>query len=129
MSAPFTSAQLVDIRRFCGYQAYGNTATATWGSRFFTAYGILEYKMANMSPDEAAVITSTMLPNLTALETALFGTSQNLDTDTASVWKHNKNEFADRWALYANQRRMLCDFLGVPYGPGIDGGEAGRLML
>lgn len=117
----FTSAQLTDIRRHCGYPAYGAVATAAEGYRFVTRYGALEYKLQHLSSDEEAVVTTTYLPNLTTLETAIIGASANLDTDEASVWKHNKSEVADREALFASWRAKLCAFLGVPPGPGLLG--------
>lgn len=127
MALPFTSAQLVDIRRFCGYGAYGNAASAFFSVRYFQAAGVLEYKMANISPDEYTVVTTIYLTNLYALETALIGTGANLDTDSAGPWKHNKNEFADRKRLFNDQRRALCDFLGVPFGDGLN--DNSRPML
>lgn len=123
----FTSAQLTDIRRFCGYGAFGNTATAMWGMRFFTAYGTLEYKMANLSTDEFNVVVTTYLTNLYLLETDIIGVRVNLDTDSAAVWKHNKNELSDRKALFATWRRALCDFLDIPHGPAL--ADRSRMVL
>ena len=125
----FTDAQLTDIRRFCGYPAYGAVAVAAEGYRFFTAYGALEYKLQNLSVNEQAVVTTTYLPNLTTLETAIFGVGANLDTDVAAVWTHNKNEQRDREALYASVRLKLCGFLGVPAGPALSGAGSVRMVL
>ncbi len=115
----FTDAQLTDIRRFCGYPAYGAVATAAESYRFFTAYGALEYKMQNLSTNEQTVVMTIYLANLYTLETAIVGAAANLDTDSASVWKHNKNEVADRENLFASWRLKLCAFMGVPPGPGL----------
>lgn len=123
----FTSAQLADIRRFCGYGAYGNAANAFFSVRYFQAEGTLEYKMANLSTDEFNVVVTTYLTSLYTLETDIFGVRVNLDTDTAAVWKHNKNELADRKSLFAHYRRGLCDFLGVPYGPAL--ADNSRMVL
>ena len=117
----FTSAQLVDIRRFCGYEAYGSQYTPASGYRFFAHYGRLEYRIANLTSDEQNVVTNTYLANLYTLETAIVGTSANLDTDEAAIWKHNKNEQRDREALFDSWRRRLCSFLGVPPGEGLAG--------
>lgn len=78
--------------------------------------------MSNMLAEEEGVVRTTFLANLTTLETAIPGTSANLDTDAAAVWTHNKNELRDREALYSNWRRKLCGFLGVPPGPDLAGG-------
>ncbi len=115
----FTDAQLTDIRRFCGYPAYGAVGTAAESYRFFTAYGAMEYKLQNLSANEQSVVVTTYLTNLYTLETAIVGASSNLDTDSASVWKHNKSEVADRTALFAQWRVELCNFLGIPPGPGL----------
>ncbi len=45
----FTSAQLVDIRRFCGYPAYGDGAVVfpfPWIMRYYLA---LEYRLQHIS--------------------------------------------------------------------------------
>jgi hypothetical protein len=114
----FTSAQLIDIRRFCWYPVYGGTPSSFQSYRFFEAYGLLEYRMANLQAAEETVVTTIYLPNLYTLELAIPAVGANLDTDQASVWKHNKRELADRMDLFAQWRTMLCEYLGVPPGPG-----------
>ena len=114
----FTTAEKVDIRRFCGFQAFGNSATQAFGHRFSTHYGTLEFRLNNYAPEEETVIRNTYLFNLQTLELAVFSASDNLDTDQAAVWYHNKREVADREALFSLWRKKLCDFIGVPPGPG-----------
>lgn len=116
----FTDAQKVDIRRFCGYPVFGGTPSSFQSYRFFQAYGTLEYRMQNLLAAEEAVITTVYLPNLTTLEAAIPATGDNLDTDQAAVWTHNKHEQRDREQLFDSWRRRLCDFLGVPPGPGLN---------
>ena len=113
----FTDQQKTDIRRFCGYPAYGATGDGS-GWRFFTAYGALEYRLNNLSTNEVAVVV-TYLATLARLETAVLGASDNLDSDAAASWKHNSNEVADRLRLFDGWRRRLCAFLGVPPGEGL----------
>ena len=127
--AVFTEAEKVDIRRFCGYQAYGAGNTGFIGFRFFQAYGLMEFRLNNMSNEEATVIRTIYLANLSTLETAIPGTSANLDTDKAAVWTHNANELKDRDALFSNWRRKLCAFLGVPAGEGLAGGSTFRMVV
>ena len=117
----FTTAERVDIRRFAWYPVYGGTPSSFQSYRFFQAYGTLEYRLSNLLAEEEAVVRTTYLANLYTLETAIPGTSANLDTDEAAVWKHNKRELADREALFSNWRHKLCGFLGVPPGPGYGG--------
>ena len=114
----FTDAQKVDIRRFCGYPAYGAGAAGFESWRFFQAYGTLEYRMNNLSPSEVAV-TTQYLSALYALEAAIPPASDNLDTESAAAWTHNAAEVADREGLFDAWRRRLCAFLGVPPGPGL----------
>jgi hypothetical protein len=119
----FTEAEKTDLRRFCGYGAYGGgTPLPASGYRFATAYGILEYKLNTLSTSEEAVVRTTYLAQLLLLETALVGTSDNLDTAEAAVWKHNAHEQRDREALLDGWRRRLCGFLGLPPGPALTGG-------
>ncbi|OYV99044.1 MAG: hypothetical protein B7Z62_02075 [Deltaproteobacteria bacterium 37-65-8] len=77
--------------------------------------------MTNMSATEETTVTGTYLANLSTLETALMGTSANLDTAKAGVWEHNADEHKDRERLYRYWRLQLCDFFGVPPGPKLTG--------
>jgi hypothetical protein len=120
-------AQLVDCRRYCGYEAFGSQVTPASGYRFFVAYGQLEYRMANLTTNEQAVVT-TMLTNLNTLEAAIVTAGGNLDTDSAGPWKHNRNEVADRVALYRFQRIQLAQFFGVPPGPAL-ASSGGQLVV
>lgn len=123
----FTDAEKVDIRRFCGFEAYGSQATQAFGHRYLTHYGILEYRINNYSAAEEAVIRTTYLTPLNLLEAAItnagIGATDNLDTDQAAVWVHNKNEVRDRTRLFDQTRRRLCAFIGVPAGPGLGDGS------
>lgn len=120
-SAPGTlsEAQKVDVRRFCGYPAYGAGAAGFQSWRFFQAYGTLEYRMNNLAPAEVAVVAN-YLGTLNSLEAAVPQASGNLDTDAAAGWQHNANEVRDRAALFDSWRRRLCGFLGLPPGPELE---------
>jgi len=125
----FTSAQLVDIRRYCGYPAYGDGAVVFPYPWIMRQYLALEYRLQHMSADEGAVVTNTYLANLSTLESAIPGTSANLDTDEAAAWKHNANEQLDRDRLFDSWRQRLCDFLGVPPGPNFKGMGGGISLV
>ena len=113
----FTDAETTDIRRFCGYPAY-----AAFGYVYAADMAVLDTQIAAMSPAEVAVIRTTFLPQLYVMETAIDNAGTNLDTDQASVWTHNKNEVADRTALFNQKRRGLCTFIGVTPGASLRGG-------
>jgi hypothetical protein len=119
----FTDPQLVDIRRFCGYPALGDGNVVFPYPWIMQTYLALEYRLQHTSVDEGAIVINVYLANLNTLEPAIVGASANLDTDEASVWKHNKNEVRDRYQLFDSWRRRLCQFLGVPPGPQF--GESG----
>ncbi len=134
-SDQFSTAALSDdekanIRRFCGYPAYGAGPAGFQGWRFFQAYGLLEYRLGqdplrgipNMAPAELAILRQ-YLQTLYTLEAAIPGAGENLETAAAAVWTHNKDEVTDRLALYSSWRRQLCGFIGVPAGPAL--GESG----
>jgi hypothetical protein len=122
MSGPiataFTDGQKADIRRFCGYPAYGAGASGFESWRFFQAYGTLEYRMNNLAPAEIAV-TLQYISTLGSLEVAIPPTSDNLDTKNAAAWTHNDNEAEDRMKLFDAWRGRLCGFLGIPPGPSL----------
>ena len=112
----FTEQQKIDIRRHCGFPVFGNGVTSSppsFGYRYYKWYMILEYRMNNLSVDEESTVINTYLTNLTALEIAIPTASENLDTDRAAVWYHNKNEVSDRYKLYKLWSNRLIDFFGI----------------
>ncbi len=115
----FTDAQKADVRRFCGYPAYGAGAAGFNSWRFFQSYGTLEYRLNNLAPAEVAVSTQ-YISTLATLEAAIPPVSLNLDTEGAAAWTHNANEMRDRTDLFDNWRRRFCGFLGVPPGPALN---------
>jgi hypothetical protein len=124
---PLTDAEKVDIRRFCGYPAYGGAPAGMQSWRYFQTYGLLEFRLINLSTAEM-VIARRYLGNLTTLELAVPATSDNLDTDQASIWTRNKDEVADRFRLFDEWRRRLCGFLGIPTGPALSSGTASLIV-
>ncbi len=90
-------------------------------------YLALEYRLQHVSASEGAVVVNTYLANLYALESAIPGTSANLDTESAGPWTHNANEQRDRERLFGSWRRRLCAFLGVPPGPQFE--DSGSVTL
>ena len=117
----FTTAQATDIRRFCGYPAYGAGPAGFQGWRFFTAYGLLEFRINNLSTDEENVV-SNYLVQLNVLEGAVTESGNRLDTAQASIWTRNPAELRERIALFDTWRRRLCGFLGLPPGPALGDG-------
>ena len=69
------------------------------------------------------------LSTLVGLEASIPRSSENLDTDQAAVWTHNRNEVQDRAALFDDWRRRLCGFLGVPPGPALVSGGSLTLVV
>lgn len=114
----FLDQQKTDIRRYCGYSAYGASPSGNMGWRFYTAYGQLEYRMNNLSPAEETVVLN-YLTTLNQLEAAVPASSPNLDSDSAANWTHNPTEVRDRLRLLDEWRYRLCTFLGVPPGEGL----------
>ena len=114
----FTDSEKADIRRFCGYPAYGAGASGFQNWRFFQVYGLLEYRMNNLADTEAAVVRR-YLGTLTVLEYAVPRAGDNLDTDQAAVWTRNRDELRDRTRLFDDWRRRLCGFFGIPPGPAL----------
>jgi hypothetical protein len=124
---PLTDPEKVDIRRFCGYPTYGAAPTGTQSWRYFQVYGLLEFRLTNLS-DSEIVITRRYLGNLTLFELAVPAASDCLDTDQASIWTRNKNELGDRIRLFDEWRRRLCGFLGVPTGPALSSGTTSLIV-
>ena len=116
-TAPLSNAERVDIRRFCGYPAYGSGDAGAQSWRFFQAYGTLEYRMTNFASEEFQVVRQ-YLGLLYSLEQGVTAAAANLDTDKAAAWTHSRSEVADRVRLFDEWRRRLAGFIGVPVDPG-----------
>jgi len=120
---PLTDSEKVEVRRFCGYPAYGAAPNGMQSWRFFQVYGLLEFRLTNLSCAETAVVRR-YLGTLLSLEHAVPGSSGNLDTDQAATWTRNRSELTDRIRLLDDWRRRLCGFIGVPVGPALSSGTA-----
>ncbi len=119
-----TASQAVDLRRWLGYPTLNAGETDYVFSNIGYISSIsLTHKLAGLSAAEELVVLR-YLQNLSVLEVQIFGASDNLDTDQAAVWVHNKREVADRTSLYNQWRRNLCEFLGFKPGPSLGGGGA-----
>jgi hypothetical protein len=127
-TAAFSDDEKTQIRRYCGYPAYGAGPAGFQGWRFFQAYGLMEFRLNNLSAAEYAVVRQ-YLATLYALELAIPAAGDNLMTDAAAAWQHNKDEVAQRVALYDTWRRRLCGFLGLPPGPHFGAGGNNIAMV
>jgi len=122
-----TSSQITDARRFAGYPLVGDTNV---GDQRDMAYswvspGVMQtlfHRLNSLSVDEETILINKYLTPLNLLEDAVTGSSDNLDTDQAAVWTHNKNEVHDRTALFNQKRIDMCGFLGMATGPSLSSG-------
>lgn len=115
---PLTDAEKTDTRRYCGYPAYGAAPSGMQTWRFYQSYGLLEFRLNNLSDTELSVLRR-YLATLATLEVAIPGAASNLDTDEAAVWRRNRDEVGDRTRLFDDWRGRVCAFLGIPRGPGL----------
>ena len=122
----FLDSERTALRRHCGYPAQGSQAGGFSSWRYYQAFGLLEYRLQWLSPDEEAVARS-YLATLATLEAAVPGASATLDTQSAAVWQRNPDELRERTRLFDDWRRRLCGFLGIPPGPAL--GEPGLRMV
>ncbi len=106
---PFTDEEKTDIRRFCGYPAYGAGAAGFQSWRFYQAYGTLEFRMNNLSAAELTV-ARRQLASLSVHEQGLFDAAAAIDTNGAATWERNQNEPWDRQRLFDDLRRRLAAF-------------------
>jgi len=113
-----TDSEMTDARRFCGYPAYGAAPSGFQSWRFYQVYGLLEFRLNNLSDAETAVV-QRYLGTLAVMEMSIPRSADNLDTDTAAVWTRNRDEPRDRVRLFDDWRRRLCGFLGIPPGPAL----------
>lgn len=117
---PLSEAERTDIRRFCGYPPAGAGHPGVFGMQEVNARGPLEHRISNISGSETAIVRR-YLTTLNILEIAVPRAADNLDTDQAAVWTHNKTEVQDRLRLLDEWRRRLCGFLDIQPGPALRG--------
>jgi hypothetical protein len=130
-----TAQQIADVRRYAGYPALGIDTVATddqdvaySGNLPGVWWQTMFHRLKNLTPENETTLVNVYLTNLATLETAIVSSSENLDTDSAAVWKHNKNEVGDRSRLFDGWRRRMCGFLGVAPGPDLGCGNMIRLV-
>ena len=117
-----TDAEKTEVRRFCGYPVYGGPAANLQSWRFYQTFGLMEFRMNNLSGAELSVVRR-YIATLSGLEMAVPRSGDNLDTDQADVWTRNRQEPRDREQLFDGWRRRLCGFLGIPPGPSLTSGS------
>ncbi len=105
-AGPLTAAELVAVRRFCGY-----------GPPRAGQIDVVAIAIAGLTQDYIDVVRTSFLTNLYLLEGDIPATRQNLDTAEAAVWKHNPRELEQRRDLYRDTRLGLCGTLGIDSGP------------
>lgn len=114
--AVLTDAQKDDVRRHCGFPVFGlgvGTTPPSFGYRYDEWYLILEYRMNSLSQNQATLLINTYIANCNQLEQAILSASNNLDTDRAAVWYHNKKEVEDRFKLYKLWCDRTIEFMGL----------------
>lgn len=124
-----TDTEKVSVRRHAGYPVYGQGSAGFQNWRFFQTYGLMEFKLANLSTAEETIVRTTYLANLDTLETNILLTGNNLDTAAAAVWTRNPSEQRDRENLYRSFRLKLCAFLGIEPGEYMDNHGSLRLVV
>lgn len=127
-AAVIADADKVDARRFMGYPAYGagNAGFQSW--RYFSTYGLLEFRLNNLTAQEASVLHMHLV-NCRSLETAVVSAGDRLSTASAASWTRNQTEVADRDALLEREGRRVAAFLEVPYGPGRETRGTRRIIV
>ncbi|MBE7728844.1 hypothetical protein [Komagataeibacter sp. FXV3] len=117
---PLADSELAQARRYMGYPAMGSQDSGMQSWRFFRVYGFNEWRLRNLAPAECAQARAFIM-QCQVLEGAIMAATANLDTDRAAVWTRNRTEVTDRFTLYTRWRVQLCNFLGIPPGPGLRG--------
>ncbi|EXF95796.1 hypothetical protein HK44_020630 [Pseudomonas fluorescens HK44] len=122
-----TDQQKSDARRYAGYPMQGDVVLddrrdTAWGWVAPAIWQTMNHRLNNLRPEEEVTMIS-FLTKIAGLEADVLSSTDNLDTDQAAVWVHNKNEVRDRMGLYRMWRRELCGFLGVPAGPSLGDGS------
>jgi hypothetical protein len=125
----FTDAQLVDIRRFCGYPPQSNGQVLFPAPWINVQYLALDYRLQTLSADEAGVVINTYLANLYTLESAIPGFAAQVYIGVAAVFTRNKDTMREARLALDDWRMRLCGFLGIEPGPDLQGRGGGQIRL
>jgi hypothetical protein len=125
-----TDTQKTNVRRFGGWGLVGDTATAIYAQPVYapsyirTGVGLLlSDRLNHLTPSEESVLIEVYLEPLEKLETDILSVADNVDTDSAGPWVHNKRERQDRESLFNSLRRRMCSFLNFLPGPYLSGSD------
>ena len=128
VTTPFSDAEKVDVRRYCGYETYGGEGSAGFqGWRYYQEYGLLEFRMNNLAPAEYANVRFR-LSLLTPIEAALAAMYATINVAGAGPFTRNALEYEDRQRHYSGMRRELCAAVGITPGPLLPGARGGRIQ-
>lgn len=119
-----TDTERANTRRWAGYGLVGDLATAIYSQPVYapsyirTGVGLLlDDRLSHLAPSEELILRDVYLEPLEKLESDLLTVADNLDTDAAGPWIHNKRERQDREDLFNSLRRRMCGFLNFLPGP------------
>ena len=126
-----TAAQIVDARRYMGFQASGSPPFTSNNDVAYLVFGTrqmsLAERLSTLQPEEETVLVNVYLTNLGTLEAAIVAAGGNLDTNKAAVWERNTQEVQDRADLFDDWRVRLCGFIGIAPGPMLRTSSAVRI--
>lgn len=109
-------SEKVQLRRLMWYGMKGNQFTQALGYRWATAYGLMEFRMYNMTPQEEDEIRTLLAQTLTC-EQNILNVSQDMDTAAAGPWKRNPKQLAENRSLFTEWRFKLLAFFALEPGP------------
>ena len=108
VSGPLTSAEVVAVRRYCGYGPPSASGLVI---------DTVAVALAGLTQDYVDVVRTFYLANLVLLEADIPATRAKLSIAEAAVFKRNPAEVAERNRVYRETRLALCGTLGIPSGP------------
>ena len=114
---PLSKAEIVDVRRFCGYGVGSGAALQSLDVQMQSTN--LTLILAAITGDEAAVVRTIYIAQLVQLESDVIAARSDIDTNKAAVWERNPAELVEKEQLFTAWRWRLCYFLSAEPGPGI----------
>lgn len=111
-----TTDEGVAIRRFMWYGMLGNQNVQAFGYRWATNFGLLQFRISNLLPQEEAYVR-TLISQCETLEQGLLNVQADMDTASAGPWKRNPQQLKENIRLYTFWRKKMCEFFQLPPGP------------
>lgn len=126
---PFTFelADLIDIRRFCGFASAGIPGSWNPDAGDYRL-AVFEARTANLTEAEGELLVDKHLARCRATEDAYWSAADTLVVESADVFTRNPRHLAELKEQHRDARMAMCAAFGIAPGPALQSVNGTRLI-